>query len=243
MKSYIIKIELEESNPLIWRRVIMPADATYKRLHDVIQNVTNFLGGYPGGGYHLYEFQLLEENKIVTNDEELYIEHQHYIKNKKYYEERLKSMSPDMLQFEQNHQERLKIEVRKPTGLKIDTYLEKFKEIRYNYDFGDNWWFTIKLEEIVDDYYFGFPTLLDGGETAPPEDIGGIRGFYAFLEAYRDAKHPDHEFMKDCVEEWHFREYDPDLINDRLKGIVYKKTEWDKIKHESYNVIEDKYRK
>ena len=79
------------------------------------------------------------------------MEHQHYIKNKKYYEERLESMPANMLQFEKNHQERLKIEVRKPTGLKIDDYLEKYKEIRYNYDFGDDWWFTIKLEEIVDD--------------------------------------------------------------------------------------------
>lgn len=42
MKAYIIKIELEGSDPLVWRRVIMPADATYKRLHDIIQNVTNF---------------------------------------------------------------------------------------------------------------------------------------------------------------------------------------------------------
>jgi len=42
-------------------------------------------------------------------------------------------MPVNMLQFEKNHQERLKIEVRKPTGLKIDGYLEKYKEIRYNY--------------------------------------------------------------------------------------------------------------
>jgi len=31
MKAYIIKIELQESDPLIWRRVIMPANATYNR--------------------------------------------------------------------------------------------------------------------------------------------------------------------------------------------------------------------
>ncbi len=30
MKSYILKIELEESEPLVWRRVIMPAGATYR---------------------------------------------------------------------------------------------------------------------------------------------------------------------------------------------------------------------
>ena len=171
------------------------------------------------------------------------MEHQHYLKNKKYYEDRLKLMSSDMLQFETNHQERLKIVVRKPTGLKIDDYLEKYKEIRYNYDFGDDWWFTIKLEEIVTDYYFGFPTLLDGAETAPPEDVGGMHGFYEFLEAYLDQKHPEHVDMKAWVEDWSFKEYNPDWINDKLKGIDYKKTEWDKIKHAYYKMIEKKYRK
>ena len=213
MKSYIIRIELEESNPLIWRRVIMPAGATYRRLHDVIQNVTNFQSGYPGGGYHLYEFDLPKENRIVTDNEEAYMEHQHYIKNKKYYEERLESLPANMLQFEKNHQERLKIEVRKPTGLKID------------------------------DYYFRYPTLLDGAETAPPEDVGGIHGFYGFLEIYRNPKHPEQRDMKAWADSLYFKEYDPDWINERLKGLDYKKTEWDKINHENYRVIEDKYRK
>ncbi|WP_347354244.1 plasmid pRiA4b ORF-3 family protein, partial [Acetoanaerobium noterae] len=141
------------------------------------------------------------------------------------------------------YQERLKTEVRKPSGLKIDDYLEKHKEIRYNYDFGDDWWFTIRLEEIVDDYYFGFPTLLDGAETAPPEDVGGIDGFYEFIKAYRNPKHPEHGDMKAWAEGLYFKEYDPDWINQRLKGLDYKKTEWDKINHENYRVIEDKYRK
>lgn len=221
----------------------MPAGATYKKLHDIIQNVTNFQSGYPNSGYHLFEFDLTKDNKIVTDNEEAYLEHQHYKKNKAMYEERLKTLPPEMLQFEKPHQERLKIEVRKPTGLKIDDYLEKYKEIRYNYDFGDDCWFIIKLEEIIDDYYFGFPTLLDGAETAPPEDVGGIHGFYEFMEIYKDEKHPEHEDIKAWAEGMHFREYDPDWINERLKGINYKKTEWDKINHERYVVIEDKYRK
>jgi len=37
MKAYQIKIALVNSDPLIWRRVIVPADITFKRLHDVIQ--------------------------------------------------------------------------------------------------------------------------------------------------------------------------------------------------------------
>ncbi|KEZ48809.1 plasmid pRiA4b ORF-3 family protein [Metabacillus indicus] len=243
MKSYIVRIELEESNPLIWRKVIMPAGATYKRLHDIIQNVTNFQSGYPNEGYHLFEFDLAEDNKIVTDNEEAYLEHQHYKKNKAMYEERLKSVQLEMLEFEKNYQERLKIEVRKPTGLKIDDYLEKYREIRYAYDFGDDWHFIVKLEQIVDDYYFGFPTLLDGEETAPPEDVGGMHGFYEFLEAYGNVKHPEHKHMKEWAKSLYFREYNPAWINERLKGLNYKKTEWDKIIHERYKIIDDKYRK
>lgn len=37
MKAYQIKIELMESNPLIWRRVVIPADVTFKRLTDTIR--------------------------------------------------------------------------------------------------------------------------------------------------------------------------------------------------------------
>ncbi|RBP61049.1 pRiA4b ORF-3-like protein [Alkalibaculum bacchi] len=243
MKSYIIKIELEESNPLIWRRVVMPAGATYKRLHDAIQNATNFLGGYPSDGYHLYEFDLAEQKKIVTDNDEAYLEHHHYKRNKKIYDKRLKAASPDMLEFEKRYQERLKIQVCKPTGLKIDDYLEKHNIIRYNYDFGDGWHFIVKLEEIVDDYYFGFPTLLDGAETAPPEDVGGIDGFYEFMKVYYDKEHPEHEDTKLWAKSLGFIEYDPDIINTRLKWINYKKTEWDKINHKNYQIVENKYRK
>jgi len=49
--------------------------------------------------------------------------------------------------------------------------------------------------------------------------------------------------MKVWAESLGFREYDFDWINEILKYISYKKTEWDKINHERYVVIEDKYRK
>ena len=84
---------------------------------------------------------------------------------------------------------------------------------------------------------------MGGTETAPPEDVGGIPVFYEFLKVYRDPKHPEHKEMKDWAESQYFREYDPNWINGFLKSRMYKKTEWDKIHHENYRVIEDKYRK
>ncbi len=244
MKAYIIKIELQNTKPLIWRRVIMSAGATFNRLHDVIQTVTNFQSGYPCiTPRHLFEFNLKEENIRVTNDEQAYQEYQHLKKNRKLYEERMDNIPSEYAEFEKAHQEKLKTEVRKPSSLKIDTYLEKYKEIEYVYDFNDNWQFKIKLEEIVDDYYFGYPTLLDGEETAPPEDVGGVAGYYHFLGKYRDEKHPEHHEAVEWAKEQHFREYDPDRINEFFKYLNYKKTEWDKINHDRYKIIEDKYRK
>jgi hypothetical protein len=66
LKSYIVRIEIQNSNLLIWQRVIMLAGATFNRLHKEIQTVTNFQSRYPYGKYNLYEFDLAVENKIVT---------------------------------------------------------------------------------------------------------------------------------------------------------------------------------
>lgn len=221
----------------------MPAGATYNRLHDVIQYVTAFRGGYAGRSDHLYEFDLTKENRIVTDDEEIYLAHQHYKKNKKAYEAKLKKLSPEMQKFEILHHNRLKLEVRTPAGLKIDDYIEKHKEVSYVYDFGDNWEITFKLEEIVEDYYFGFPTLLDGAETAPPEDVGGMDGFYDFMDIYQNPQHPEHGRAKAWAKSQHFREYDPEHINHMLKSLKYKTTEWDKVNHKNHVIVEDKYRK
>ncbi len=242
MKSYIIRIELEGSNPLIWRQVILPAGATYNRLHDIIQNITNFKSGYPYEACHLYEFDLVDENRIVTNNEEAYDEHVHYKKNKKLFEERLKSIPLDMLEFEQNHQKRLKRDVKKPTGLKIDAYLENFKYICYRYDFSAGWCFSIRLEAVVEDYYFGYATVLNGAETAPPEGVKGIDDYYEFLKIYNDKRHPDHKEIVEWATPQHYKRYDKVWLNRSLKGISYKKTEWDKINHLQYKIIENKYR-
>lgn len=223
MKAYQIKIELIGSEPLIWRKVIMPAGATFNRLHDVIQTVTNFQDA------HLFAFDLLKDNISVTNDDEAYQEHQYYKKNKQEIEAKMKSVEPKFADFQKRQLERLKTIVRKPTGIKIDTYLETYGELTYRYDYGDDWEFLITLENVRNDYYYGYPTLIDGAETAPPEDVGGLSGYDEFLAVYHDTHHLEHTSIREWAKEQLFREYDPDFINRMLKFVKYKKTAWDKI--------------
>ncbi|WP_242941661.1 plasmid pRiA4b ORF-3 family protein [Parasporobacterium paucivorans] len=223
MKAYIVKIEMKGSEPLVWRRIIMPAGATYRRLHDIIQDVTNFRGGYPNENYHLYAFVLSKENIRVTNDEDAYEGHKHFLKNKRFYKERLETIPDNLEEFERAYQESLKVVIRKPSGLKIDGYLERQGEILYEYDFGAGWQLVVRLEETVEDYPYGYPMLLDGEGTAPPEDVGGLEGFYEFLRIYHDESHPQHESTKVWATKMNFREYNKEWINYLLKSIKYKK--------------------
>ena len=175
MKAYIIRIELTGSEPLVWRQVVIPAGLTFKDLHDVIQNATNFKSGVPNGLYHLYDFELPDANIVVTDNEEMMLDH----------------------------------------------FLKSGKPIEYMYDFGDGWQFEIKLDRTVENYPFGYASLLDGAEDAPPEDAGGLGGFYDFLKAYRDPGHPEHRSMKAWARSQGYQKYDPVKIQKRLTAIVF----------------------
>jgi len=70
----------------------------------------------------------------------------------------------------------------------------------YEYDFGDGWEHDVILEKIVPVAPGRrFPLVLAGRGACPPEDVGGVGGFYHFLEALENSQHPDHD---DMVEWW-----------------------------------------
>jgi len=222
MKAYQIKIEFVNSNPLIWRRVIMPADATFNRLNDVIQTVTNFRSGYPYHDYHIYEFDLPKDNLKVTNDEEAYEEYKHFKNNKQEMEEKINNMPDKFDEFKKKTLENLDTEIKKPSYIKIDKHLKKYGEIDYVYDFGDYWQLKVIFEKEIVGYEKGYPTLIDGAHNAPPEDVGGLPSFYEFLEKYNNPDHPDHEFIKKWADDQNYKEFNKKRINESLKSIKYK---------------------
>ena len=59
----------------------------------------------------------------------------------------------------------------------------------YTYDFGDTWEHSIVLEKrLPDDPNLTHPVCTDGQLACPPEDCGGIPGFYDLVEALNDPK-------------------------------------------------------
>lgn len=68
----------------------------------------------------------------------------------------------------------------------------------YEYDFGDCWKHEIEFEGCVTRTpRKKYPICLEGERACPPEDCGGLHGFYNHLDAIKD---PDHEMHDDSME-------------------------------------------
>ncbi len=66
------------------------------------------------------------------------------------------------------------------------------ERLHYQYDYGDNWWLTLEVEEVVEGRIPpGRAALLEGAGAGPPEDCGGLHG-YRLLVAGADPTHPEH---------------------------------------------------
>jgi len=95
------------------------------------------------------------------------------------------------------------------------------RKFGYEYDFGDSWEHQAAVEKVLPpDAAFKHPVCLAGANACPPEDCGGLWGYYNLLGILADPKHPEHEEMK----EWIGGGFDPaqfdlDGVNARLKHL------------------------
>ena len=94
--------------------------------------------------------------------------------------------------------------------VKLDKLLRKEKDsLVYEYDFGDGWEHKVLLEKIVYDETIQTPVCIKGKLACPPEDCGGIYGYYDLLDALSDSQHPEHESML----EWLGEGFDPEAFS------------------------------
>ena len=91
----------------------------------------------------------------------------------------------------------------------------------YEYDFGDGWQHEVVAEKILpSDPAFKHLICLGGANACPPEDCGGIGGYYNLLEILADPKHPEHTDMKEWVGgELNVAEFSSEGVNAVLKRL------------------------
>ncbi len=76
-------------------------------------------------------------------------------------------------------------------------------------DFGDSWEHSLTVSDIrAGAPGTAYPRFIAGERDCPPEDCGGIPGFYEMLEARVDPEHPDHAEMAEWLDG-----YDPEELD------------------------------
>lgn len=179
-----IRIELVESEPLIWRQVDVPTSITLKALHDIVQAAMDWQD------YHLWQFTIGE-----------------------------RCYGPAQLYEDWDRPaDAAKVRLRQvlAAGRTVIDYL---------YDFGDGWEHRL----IVDDVRAGepgvaYPRYVGGEHAAPPEDSGGIPGFYNKLEIAADPQHPDHDDIVGWLEGYDPRTFDDVPIKSALGRIAVRRS-------------------
>lgn len=165
-----LRIELKDTNPLIWRQIEVPTSITLKVLHDIIQITIGWFD------YHLWEFTIGEQSYGLPVDEDW-------------------GAAP--------RKQAATVRLR-------DVLKTKSTVIDYVYDFGDYWEHRIMVTNVrAGDPASAYPRYIAGEGAGPPEDCGGIPGFYDLLATRNDPDDPDHA---EAVE--YLGDYDPDVIEE-----------------------------
>jgi pRiA4b ORF-3-like protein len=94
--------------------------------------------------------------------------------------------------------------------------------VEYLYDFGDGWEHRLTVSKLrAGDPDRSYPRYVGGERNGPPEDCGGIPGFYDKLDAAANPDHPDHAEIKEWLGDYDPVTVDVASINDafgRLAG-------------------------
>jgi hypothetical protein len=96
--------------------------------------------------------------------------------------------------------------------------------LTYEYDMGDSWRHEVVVEEVGTDPDDGAVATCVAGERAcPPEDCGGIHGYYDMLERLRDSKSDDYEETRAWIEDATGGPFDPDAFDLKAVNRALKK--------------------
>jgi hypothetical protein len=171
-RTFQLKVTLMGTDPVIWRRLIVPGDTRLARLDRIIQAAMGWTNS------HLHMFTVAGV---------LYGE-----------------PSPEWEE-----------EVRDERRVRLaDVASGEGEAFVYEYDLGDSWRHQVLVEEvIVEAGEAQGPRCLEGQRACPPEDSGGIGGYYGMLRTLHDPDDDEYEDTKTWVESMTGGPFDPDAFD------------------------------
>ena len=87
----------------------------------------------------------------------------------------------------------------------------------YEYDFGDGWYHEVLFEGCPQKQPGKkYPLCVEGERACPPEDVGGIGGFYLFLKALADPEDEQHNHLMEWGGDFEADEFDAEQATKEM---------------------------
>lgn len=245
---YQFYAELDDYRPKIWRRFQVTDDITVARLGYIIQVLFEMTAS------HLMALEVPRDDNFLNymriqqpDVPEAKFREMKLIGEKEIIR-RYEIMDEDMEPFSDPHRDVQVIDAA-TTRLRhaVNTVGDK---LNFNYDFGDDWWVSLKLEKVFEDKALPggeLPRVLEGAGFGIVEDCGGTGGLESLAEAFKKKKGADYEQFREWlgVDDFDMSAFDIDDMNFRLKKIprIYKQCYEDRLTptQRSIDLIERKY--
>ena len=181
-----LKVTLIDTDPPVWRRILVPAEYTFADLHHTLQDAMWWTDS------HLHQFFTAPP----------------FERNTSY--KRISLPMPDIdLPDEEKALDERKEKLSKWLAKPKDA-------VFYEYDFGDGWMHEVKLEKMVPaQSNERYPQLVDGANACPPEDCGGPGGYARLREVLAHPDDDEHNDMLEWLGIDEPQEFDPARFDPR----------------------------
>jgi hypothetical protein len=199
-----LKITLCGSKPPIWRRVAVSSNMRLSNLHDVIQIVMGWTNS------HLHQFTVRNAKPKPASDElrKLFQNEQWDKLEQRMRRERCISD----IRFElENIEDERKVKLAELAPAVKSKFI-------YEYDFGDGWEHLIEVVKIGPPAEgVKYPVCIAGKLACPPDDSGGVWGYYEKLEVLKNPKHKDYKDILGWMgDDFDPERFDPEAVNAEL---------------------------
>lgn len=174
-KIYQFKITLIDSNPLIWRRILVSANLNLAVFHDIVQVAM----GWQNRHSYAFDYEEYSFGEVFPEDDN--------------------GMYP-------------------ADKVKLSKLLTGVKDkLTYVYDMSNNWQHSIVLEKILTSDNTT-PLCTHAAGACPPEDCGGLGGYYHLRMALNNPNDVEHLHFKQRLP--HF---DPNFVDTKAINVALAK--------------------
>lgn len=199
-----LKVTLKGSKPAIWRRVAVAGDTPMSELHWVLQIVMGWTNS------HLHQFVVAKLQPKPTREEISTLANAGQWEKLFGRMQRDRAVSDPEFELDDTEDE---------FAVTLEEVAPAVKsKFTYEYDFGDGWEHKVEVVKIRPPTPGErYPTCLSGKMACPPEDCGGVWGYYDLIEAVRDPKHERHaELIEWLGDDFDPERFDLDEVNEVL---------------------------